>query len=99
MARLAPIAHLGLVAEDDDLLAAGVLDDFGTHDGAIDGWSTDPGLGAIASDEQHTTEVERLAGFTRQALDRDRIAGPDPVLLSPRLDNGVHSVLRPGISV
>src|SRR5579884_2910547 len=46
VASLAAVAHLGLVAEDDDLLAALVLDHLGAHHRARDARRPNPRLGA-----------------------------------------------------
>ena len=98
MAGLAPIANLGLVAENDDLLAADVLDDFGAHDRAFDAGRANARLIAIAGHQEHPAEIEALARLTRQSLDGDRIPRLDAVLFTACLDNGVHTFPTPTLS-
>src|SRR5512132_2213135 len=96
MASLTPVTHLGLVAEDDDLLAACLLDDLSADYRAVDARRSDARLAvAIAADEQYAFEVKRLAWLARQPLHGDSVAWPDRVLLATRFDNGVHSLLNP----
>src|SRR5438874_8759279 len=95
MAGLTTVANLRLVAEDDDLLAANMLDHFGTHDCPSNARRADSRRDVIvASDQQYPFEIERLAWFTGQSLDGERISWFDAVLLSARLDNCVHRSLR-----
>ena len=92
MARLSPIADFRLVAEDDDLLAADMLDDFGAHNCTVYAWRTNTGLVvAVAGNQQDAIEIERLARFTGQAFDGNCVAWLDSVLLTACFNNRVHS--------
>src|SRR5581483_5000126 len=68
MAGLAAIPHLGLVLEDDDLLAAGLLDQLGQHLRARHRRTSERGL-AVAADQQHAIELNRLASAPVESLD------------------------------
>src|SRR5580765_6282061 len=91
MPGLASIADLRLVAEDDDLLAAPMLDHLGTHYGARHGWGANTRRAiAVAGHEQDAAQLELFARLTAEPLDGDRIARFDAVLLPACFDNGVH---------
>src|SRR5215475_10168487 len=77
--------------EHDELVAAALLDDLAGDLGAGDGRLADRHAAAIArGHQQHLVEHDRRAGIARELLDHHGLAGLDPVLLSTRLDHGVH---------
>ena len=82
-------ARLGLVLEDDDLVAPVLAYDVGAHDGAVHERAADGCLVAVG-DEQDALEVDGLAGLDLQALDLDLVAELDAVLLAARFDDCVH---------
>ncbi len=71
-----------------------MLDDFGTHHGAIDTRRAYAcGSVPVARDEQDSTQIEHFAWLATKALNGDRIARCDAVLLPACFDNGVHRLL------
>src|SRR5262249_18272599 len=71
---------------------------FGADDRSVDARCAHTRAGvAIAGDQQDSTQVEDFARLTAQALNGDRIAWFDAVLLPACFHNGVHrySALRP----
>ena len=101
MALTQAVALLGLVLEDDDLLALAVLDD-----GSIDGSAFHHGsaeLGLVTQDSQNLVELDLVACLVVQLLDEQDIAFCDLVLLTTGLDDCMHacctSFLNYGLAV
>src|SRR5215467_13501273 len=65
MAVLAAVIVTAALLEDDDLVAAGLLDDGRAHRGAGDSRSAGLGRGALA-DEEHVGKLNRGAGLGGQ---------------------------------
>ena len=93
MALLTAIVLLGLVLEDDDLLAADLADDLALDLCALDDRGADPDVTVVA----HEQDVERNRGVDLRIdlLDVDHVALTDAVLLATSRDNCVHLVTPP----
>ena len=74
-------ARLGLVLEDDDLLAAVLAQDLGRDAGAVHDRLADGGFVAVR-DQQDAIERDGVAGLDVQAIDLDLRAELDAVLLA-----------------
>src|SRR5207237_2113523 len=70
MALLAPVILPPLLLEDDDLGRAGLLDDRGADQSALEQWRPRRDLGSLA-DHQYLAQLDRRPGLARQLLDRD----------------------------
>jgi hypothetical protein len=75
--------------EADHLGAAGLIDHLGLHGGAGDEWRADGDV-ALGADHQDFVELDRVAGFRRQLLDRELVVLGDLVLLAARFDDREH---------
>src|SRR5689334_13015352 len=81
--------------EDDELLAAPLLDDLPGHLGAGDERLADVhGRAVPRRHEQDLVEHHLGPRVTGELLDHHGLAGLDPVLLATRLDHGVHDLLH-----
>src|SRR5213078_1992596 len=99
MAVLADVVLAAPELEHDQLLAAAVLDDLAGDLGAGHDRLADGDAAAVSRrHEQHLIEHDRRAGLTCELLDHDGLAGLDSILLSTRLDHGVHDNLRKRLS-
>src|SRR5688500_7788673 len=89
-------AHVVLAAtelEHDELVAAGLLHDLAGDLGAGDGRLTDRHVAAVTRrNEKNLIEHNLGARITGELLDHDGLARLDSVLLSTRLDHGVHDL-------
>src|SRR5205085_6882120 len=83
-----------LLAEDANLVAAGLTENRGDDGGALHDRRTD--LRLIAADHQHISERDFLivGAAEHVALDGDDVSFADSVLLSTGTDDGVHNDLR-----
>src|SRR5579871_1089618 len=88
MTVLAAIVVAAALLEHRDLLALGLRDDLGRN-------RDRRGVGdrAVAAGEQNIAQGDRVAGFTRQLLDRDLVSGGNPVLLAARAHYCEHGVV------
>src|SRR5688572_3370223 len=84
---LAAIVVPAALLEDDDLLALRLGDDLG-RDGDLAGFRQ---LVAVAG-EQDVAQRDRVAGVTRQLLDRDLVSGGDAILLAARAHYCEHGL-------
>ena len=91
MALLDARAGLGLVLEDDDLLAALLAQHLGGDRGAVDERLADGG-GVAVGDEQDSVEGDGVAGADVQPIDLDLRAELDAVLLAAGFDDCVHGL-------
>src|SRR6266542_42056 len=92
--RLAPVAHLVLVLEDDDLLALDLAQHVRQDARAGDRWRTHGDVFAVA-DEQHVAQLDLGAGLRRHLLDLQALPRLDPILPAAGGDDCVHDpVLR-----
>ena len=84
-------ARLGLVLEDDDLVAALLAQHLRRDAGAIDERASDR-RGVAVGDEQDAIERDGVAGLDVQPIDLDLSAELDAVLLAAGFDDCVHGV-------
>src|SRR4051794_14379542 len=79
--------------EHDELVAARLLDDL-AHDlrASESGLAHRHAAAVTRRDEEHLVEFDLGARFTGQLLDHDGLAWLDSILLSTRLDHGVHDL-------
>ena len=89
MALTATVTGLVLVAQDFNLLAAVMLDDFGLHCDA--GKRLAIGDVGAAIDNKNRTEGDSLTGLGRHTVNADEVANFDLLLVTRNLDNRVHS--------
>src|SRR5690606_28834159 len=77
VARLATIVVPAPLLEDDDLLALRLSDDLGRNRDLA-------GLRQLlaVAGQQDIAQRDRVAGFSRQLLDRDLVSGGDAILLA-----------------
>src|SRR5712691_2563462 len=78
-----------LFLEDDDLVAAALLDQFGADRGAGQERRAGGHLGAVA-DHQHLSQLDRRAGLAGELLDRDDVVRGDLVLFAAGADHCEH---------
>src|SRR5262245_46343241 len=91
VAVLADVVLAEAELEDDELVAERVLDDLARHLRAGDGRLADRHLAAVAArHEEDLVERDLVSGVAVELLDHDGLARLDSVLLSTRLDHGVH---------
>src|ERR1043165_8469739 len=83
-----------LLLENDDLAPAPRPDDGGDDGRAADGRGSD--LRLVTADQEHVVERDLVLIDAAEdvALDRDRRAFLDPILLSTRPNDGVHTTSR-----
>src|SRR5579884_840391 len=91
VAGLLAIARLRLHLEDDQLRPLDLPLDVGEHARALDDRGADADA-RLVRDHEHAVEGDLRAGFARQLLDLDHIAGRDPVLFAARFHDCVHRV-------
>ena len=91
MALALPIALLGGVLEDADLLALAVLDHGGGHGSALYSGSAKGGLVPVQN-RQHLVEGDGLPGLGLQLLDEEGVALRHLVLLAAGYDDCLHSI-------
>src|SRR5438132_589560 len=89
MAGLASVGLPALVLEDDDLLAAAMLDDLGIDRDARDHRLADANVAAVVG-EQERVEVHLRARGPDQLFDAQGFTLRDTILLSTSLNDGVH---------
>src|SRR5690606_30676351 len=94
VALLAAVALLGLVLEDDDLLALELLDDGGLHRSAVDQWGADL-RAVIATDAGPFVQFNFLADLVGQLLDDDGLADFRRILPATYSYNCVHRLDTP----
>jgi hypothetical protein len=89
-------AHVVLAAaelEDDELVATRLLDDFAGDLGARDERLTDRHAATVTRrNEKNLVEDDLRPGVALELLDRDGLARFDSILLSTRLNDGVHDL-------
>src|SRR3954469_18657455 len=87
-----PLVVAGLVAElvDHDLGALAVVDDLG-RDGGLAECRSVAGHRAGVVNEQHSGQRQRLAGRRGHAVDLERVADGNLVLMAASADDRVHS--------
>src|SRR3954464_4039854 len=90
VALAALVAALRLVLEDADLRATLVADDRGGHPGGAEGVGAE--LRVAVAGEQERLELHRGSLVAGEALDEQRLALGDAVLLAAGLDHGVGGV-------
>src|SRR5690606_22184319 len=83
-----------LLLEDDDLVAAGLLDHLAGHADALNEGGAGLGLGALAEHE-NGLEGHDVAGLARELLDDDDVILGDFVLLAAGLDHCKHGAGPP----
>ena len=91
MALTLPVALLGGVLEDADLLALAVLHDGGGHGSALHGGSAEGSLVAV-QDGQNLIEHDLLAGLGLQLLDEQSVALRHLVLLAAGHNDCLHDI-------
>src|SRR6185436_2378588 len=79
-----------LERENDDLVAAALLEDGRPHGRAVHGGRAHPDRGAVG-DQEHAVEGHNLAVHRFQALDPDHVPDLNAMLLPAGLDEGVHA--------
>ena len=89
MAALAAMVLPPLLAEDDDLLAALVLDDRGRNPRALEERLPERDGLAVAH-RQHLAELDRLAGHSPQPFYLNDVLRRDAVLLTARANHSEH---------
>src|SRR5689334_23189276 len=99
MTVLADVVLAATELEHDELLAAAVLDDLAGDLGAAHRRLADRHAAAVpCGDEEHLVEHDRRALVARELLDHHGLARLDAILLTTRLDHGVHDNLRKRLS-
>src|SRR5437763_16428808 len=88
MAALAARVLAAALLEGDDRLAAALLDQFAGHRGAR--YRRAPDRDGLAADQEHFAELDRVAGFSRNLVDRDQVLLGDPILLPAGPDDCEH---------
>src|SRR4051812_47562745 len=79
--------------EDDELVAARLLDDFAGDLRASERRLTDRHAATVTRrNEEHLVEHDLGACVSGQLLDHDGLAWLDSILFSTRLDHGVHDL-------
>ena len=88
MTVLAPVILPPLLLEDDDLLAARLLDHLGGDRRAGDRGIA--GLGAVAAKQDHLGKLDDIAGLARDLLDLDDVVGRHAILLAACANDREH---------
>src|SRR5690242_11634769 len=89
MSALARVVLSALVLEDDDLLAAAVLDDLTGDTGTLERWDTGANVGAVGT-EENFVELDVTSGFTSERRNSICAARLDTELLAAGLDDRVR---------
>src|ERR1700680_3851665 len=92
VAGLPAVARLGLVLEDDNLLAATVLHDLGQHLRAFDQRPAHGHLRAFA-DHEHIAQLDLIAWSYLEQLDVEGLTLADGVLLTAAANYRVHTAV------
>jgi hypothetical protein len=92
MALLAAIVLAPLLLEDDDLVAALVLDHLGRDQRAGDGRAARLGA-AVAAEQDHLRKLDNVAGLACDLLDLDDIVRRHAILLAARANDREHDSL------
>jgi hypothetical protein len=86
----AAVPRLVFVLEDQDLLAAALVQDLGNHARSFNEGSAQLNV-AVAAHEQHLTELDQRSGFGRDPIDVKRLVRLHAILPAAGTDYGVDN--------